>query len=588
MNLRERKAKYEKQKQPEGIKFNFDLTMMNTFCSYVLSENTNVHRNSLVSLRTVLSKIQESMFENNQECIIRFRFCKAVLDTKLVKKLIKRDLVLRDVYGVVGNNFENLDPNNFNELCNEDIKWVEDTIVSCMDTVFINNEILELRNVCDEYINANYINKMNYANRVKEKVGFMQTQFRRNDIDRDADNQVFRLSNSESSINDLYVRMNRPSYKLMTGMQGVNDILGGGFEGSRVYCFFGLPGEGKTVTLLNLLYQIKKYNKEYECRDKTKRPCLVLLTMENQVYESICTLFNIACSSEDINNYTPEEALQLMMAKELAVTMDSPIDIIVKYKPINSVDTNYLYKLTEDLEDEGYEVIGLIQDYIKRIKPLDDNKEPRFILGNVINDFKNFAIYKDIPVISASQLNREAARIVDDGRDSKKNDLVRKLGRANIGESSLIDENLDGSIFLTPEWVGDDKYMGIKLTKHRYKIYTHTTSIYQPFEEGNEVKLAEDEGMNKPLFKESLAKDNEAIKKAFGDTMRFSTNREIKDIDELERDESRLITGGTVYSEEPKAAAYHPIPKPEFVRIAYRDPNFKPGKVCIAYREKIS
>ena len=41
-------------------------------------------------------------------------------------------------------------------------------------------------------------------------------------------------------------------------------MLGGGFEKGRVYSFFGLPGEGKTVTLENLMYQIWKYNKGFK------------------------------------------------------------------------------------------------------------------------------------------------------------------------------------------------------------------------------------------------------------------------------------------------------------------------------------
>lgn len=575
MDIKQRKAKYgAKPKQLETIKFNFDLTVMNIFSSYVLSENTNIHRSSLVNLAYILSRIDESMFEGSQECIIRFRFCKQVLDTKLNKKLIRRDLVLRDVCGMVGNQFESLDTNLFGEISNHDIDWVEMTIASCMDILFINNSVNELQNTCTEYISSGFTEKANVMHKIKSKVDEMQTSFRRNDINRDKSDQTFRLSKAESTIVDIHREKNRPSHKLLTGMQGVNGMLGGGFEGSRVYCWFGLPGEGKTTTLLNILYQLKKYNTHYELRDKTKRPCLVFLTMENTTRESICTLFNIACSNQDISNYSVEEAMQIMMAKELAVTTESPIDIVIVYKPINSVDTNYLYKLTEDLEDEGYEVIALIQDYIKRILPLDNNKEERFRLGNVINDFKNFAIYKNIPVITASQLNREAARIIDDSRNSNKNDLVQKLGRANIGESSLIDENLDGTLILTPEWYNDRKYLGIKLTKHRYPIFTKTTSIYQPFEEGSEVKLVEDEGLAKPLYKTSLTRDDEEVKRAFGDTIRFSTRREIRDIDELEGMESKILTTGTVYGD--CEAAFTPF-KPEFKTIVERvNPKYIP------------
>jgi hypothetical protein len=74
------------------------------------------------------------------------------------------------------------------------------------------------------------------------------------------------------------------------------------------------------------------------------------------------------------------------------------------------------------------------------------------------------------------------------------------------------------------------------------------------------------------LYKESLRRDPEEIKKAFGNTVRFSVNREIKDIDELERDESKIITSGTVYGEETQAAAYTPFKETIFKQIVERVP----------------
>lgn len=568
MNFRDRKEKYMKKPKVESIKFNFDLTTMNLFCCYVLSENMSVHRSSISMLRELFNKFDEGIFENNQDCIIRYKFCKQVLETKLNKKLTARELVIRDVYGLLDNQFSQLDPNNFREISNEEVNWVEDTISNCMNMLFINNTAYDMQNACANFTNCDPTEKEYYGSLVKEKTVEMNIQFRKNELDRAGENDTFRLSNASNVIASVQERLNRPSHKLACGMQGLNAMLAGGFEGSRVYCFFALPGEGKTITLLNLLYQLKKYNKSYKCKDKTKRPCIVLLTMENKTHEAICTLFNIACSDEDISNYSPEEALQLMMARELAVTEENPIEIVIMYKPINSVNTDFLYKITEDLEDEGYETIAMLQDYIKRIRPMDNNPEERFRLGNVINDFRNFAAYKDIPVITASQLNREAARIIDDSRSANKNDLVKKLGRANIGESSLIDENLDATLFLTPEYVGNQKYMGMKITKHRFPIYTKDTSIYQPFVGDSEVKLMEDEGLIKPVYERSLATNSEdSIRKNFGDTIKFTSNREIKDIDDMQSDiidGDRLIPGGTSYSNDRRinrAAAFTPAVK---------------------------
>ena len=543
MDNTDRRKKYTKQpKQDQGLRFTFDITIMSAFCSYVVSENTSVHTSCLANLYTILNSIPESLFGDNQSLVVRFRFCKEALKTRLEKKITRKEFIIRDVIGPLGNKFEGLDVENLAELSNTEIMWLEKDISSIMDVMFINNNIVDLARECSDFVESDYTDKMKCVETIKDRVVKMNNEFRRHDLDMDSEDTMFKLSNPEGSIQKILDRMNSPSYKLVTGMQSFNQIIAGGFEGSRVYCFYGLPGEGKTTTLLNLLYQLKKYNGNYVCKDRTKKPCIVLLTMENQIHETVCTLYNIACSNDDIKSHSTQEIMDIMSQTGLAVTPESPIDIVIKYKPINSVDTNYLFKLTEDLEDDGYEVICLLQDYVKRIRPVEDNnKDERFRLGAVINDFKNYAVAKDIPVITASQINRDGARIVDDSRNSNRPDIIKKIGRVNIGESSLIDENLDASIFLLPEWdIAGNKYMGFKLTKRRFKADTSVTAdiFYQPFVDGNIVKLEEDYGCARPASKRTLTKGQNAI------VVRSSFNASNPNGNEVENKENSYFTSG--------------------------------------------
>ena len=577
--LEERRRRFSSKRHIEQptAKFNFDITVMNTFSAYCLSGNTNIHRNYLVTLRNVLNSITEAMFENNVECIIRYRFCKKVLEVKLDNNITNRALVVREVYGIMGNQFESLDPNGFPELSNDDVDWVEGTIATCANVLFINNSILDLGNLCTGYSSSDYTDKIKYVNDIKEKVSEMQTTFRRNDVDKDTNNTTIDFSNFNNTLEDIYSDMERPCYLLKTGIQALNGVLAGGFGGGKVYSFFGLPGEGKTTTLLNMAVQIKNYNKDYVCRDKTKIPCVAVLTMENNTKQVFETLFNIACSPEPLKNFDKADAKQLISA-QLGVSVSSPIDIVVKYKPINSVDCNYLYKFVEDLEDEGYEVIALIQDYIKRIRPVDKTGEPRIDIGNVINDFRNFALYKDIPVITASQFNREGVRILEDSRRVNKHNVVKNLSSSMIGESGLINENLDCTIFIAPEYIDGKKYMGFKCDKTRYRIFTKLTTFYQPFYDDNYVKYVCDEGLAEPLSRTSLIHDEAEMRNAFGNTIQFGARRDF-DLEELEdkpleseSDKDKAILGGTVYTDKEKnnnKAAYDPNPR-RLAKIAFR------------------
>nr|DAN42702.1 MAG TPA: DNA polymerase B Like Replicative Helicase [Caudoviricetes sp.] len=530
--FKDRRKKYSRKSKQDStkIRFNFDLTIMDLFCAYVLSENMNIHRNSLMILRDVFKALDETIFENNPACILRYRFCQDVLETKLIKNITSRDLVIRDVMGMIGDKYADLSPQSFREVTNDDVVWVEKTISSCSNLLFINNSVAEMGNLCNEFIATDYIHKEEVAKSIESKVAEMQSKFRRNSVDSDDQKNTINLMTAKNSMIELYDNVTRPRYKLRTGMHGLNGILAGGFEGGRVYSLFGLPSDGKTITLLNIAYQIKKYNKDYICKDKTKIPCVVVLTMENTAQEALNTLFNIACDNRPLDQIPKEEALGLL-DRELGVHADDPINIIVRYKPINSVDTSYLYKLTEDLADEGYEVICMIQDYIKRIRPEDYTRDMRIDLGNVINDFRNYAIFYGVPVLTASQFNRDAVRTIDESRNSNRHDLVTRVGRAMIGESGLIDENLDGSIFITREEMPDGQnYMGFRLTKKRYRIFTNVTTFYQPFHMENRIKYVEDVGCTEPAYRTKLIRDEKLFKEAFGETIKLEPKGEIKEI----------------------------------------------------------
>ena len=565
------KRKSSLRRQQEPTRFNFGLEEMNGFCSYILSENISIHHNSLKSLRELLCNyIDESIFANDQECIVRYRLAQQLLESKLDKGIDNRAFLVRDVQGIIGNRFDGLDMNQFRELSNEEVEWIERLISDCCSKAYINNHIFEIYDATSNYITSinNPLVTNDNINSISTAVEGYHQAMRKYAYNDNLDNTLD-MNNCDSVVSDIYKDQSRPVYRLKTGMQGLNGILGGGVENGRVYCFFGLPGEGKTVTLMNLAYQIKMFNKDYVCKDKTKIPCVAFLSMENTINQIMNMIFNIGCTSRPMTDF-PQAQVQQMLKSLLGVSEDNPINIVFRYKPINSVNTSYMYELYDELEDSGYEPICFIMDYIKRIRPVDYMKDMRLDLGNVINDFKNFAAEKDVPVLTASQFNREGVRMVDESRNSSRHDIVSKIGRAMIGESGLIDENLDFSIFIAKEWIDDNVWMGFKLAKHRDRIFTNVTTFYQPFHEDNAIKYQTDVGLSKPLYKETLVKSELEIREAFGETIKMNARKDIMPIQELLEKESRDLTpeeieekilGGKVYTNKPKEeAACNPLP----------------------------
>lgn len=501
---------YSKQ-QSDTIMMPFDLATLNIFCSYIMSQNQYIKKSNLVNMKYVFDKINKDSFKGDQDKIKRVEFINRGLEARIVHGYKLPHMILSYINGgVLAESL--LDINNFQEISGPELNWIHLTISACMKLTCTNSYIDELFELQENYRRSDYIGKANLVPAIESLIFEMQQRFRRTKVD-NSDNDIFTLKDGvyEDYITNLHETMSNPSSKLVTGMAGFNEMLNGGFQGGRGYILFGLPGEGKSLTMLDLAYQIKMNNKLYKPKDPTKIPCIIFLTMENSRDETVTRLIALSGKSGELIDYSPEELIKYSRLEAgLVIEETNPIDIVIKYVPGNSVDTDYLYTLYEELEDMGYEPICLIQDYIKRIRPvgLNSNSDTRIELGRVVDDFKNFAICKNIPVITASQMNRDATKYIDEGRKASKADLVRLLGRSNIGESMLILENIDAAFIIAPEIEvsSDIKYLGIQLIKRRYRANSNRSNIYQPYHT-NSIKLIEDVNSLKYVFKESLRSD---------------------------------------------------------------------------------
>lgn len=547
MDFNQRQQKFSRRrsskptKANDNILFGIDDVLMNLFCSYVVSQNRTIHRFSISNLDKLMRTINPSTFENNPLLAIKHRFLLKALQGRT--NGLPGELILSDVSRHMDTAALFQDPRFIRELSNDEVRYVEDTIAQFLNTMMFDSKLNNFMQLCKDYEHADYRERQAILDNIRSVMADTMTEFRRNDVANHSPSTRFRLSSMNDSMEEIHNYICNPSYKLVTGMQGFNALLGGGFQKTKLYCMFGMSGEGKTVTLVNLLYQIWKYNKGFKCKDPTKKPCIVLLTMENLVIEYICSLFHVITRGGNIRDCSSAEAcLEEFKSRKFEYKDIGDIEIVIDYKPVNTVDTRYMYQLVEELEEEGFETICFIMDYLMRIRPSEFTHDLYTDLGTIANDFKTFAILKDIPFITASQLNREAAKIIDEGRNANQTNIIKKLGRATIGDSVQIDRNIDGTIILVPEVsASGDRYMAYKLTKHRYEIFTNKVSIFQPMYEGSYIALVEDLFDPKPAFKESLARDVEEIREAFGEVERVTINNTIKSLEELTSTKKMLI-----------------------------------------------
>lgn len=488
------------------IDVNFDVKTLISMCSYAIYENTKVKRGLLMNMRNLFSMINQEPYTKDGR-IKYFNAVRSALEARIEKGLRDPELIMKYINGgiIEDNEVDGLSLNDIPPLSTDDCAWISETISEALKYSFLYKDIEILYDLTTKFKAADYRNKGEIVSQLEEEIIKINNLFRKARVE-NSQEVTFSLRNGEfqDAIYQIHDELTNPSCRLFTGMQGFNKLIGGAFETQRVYMLMGLAGAGKSLSLLNIAKQLKTNNKQYRPKDPTKTPVIVLLTMENSVKESVERLFEIS-TGEDIKNFDPDTAMQMMRERgELYLNDESPIDIIIKYMPNRSIDTSYLYTLTEDLEDQGYEVICLIQDHIKRIRSVERDADIRLELGNIVNEFKTFAMLKDCVVITNGHLNRDAIEKIK--ADSK--DPLEYVTAANISESMLIIDNLDCAIIIgRAEDEQGNSYMGFKRVKERFKVAINFNVVYQMFESPDSIKLIEDIDRRVPIYKTSLKED---------------------------------------------------------------------------------
>jgi len=503
--------------QTKKIPIKFDLSMLNMFIGYIFKKSVQITRKSLVNMKRLFDVIDESIYENNDQMQARLEFINKALEAKLDKGFENDDVIINycksDLY-----NKENQEIINnisiYTRINYEEIKYINKCIEDRLqyyylyfykDAIYETVERLDSGDYKSFYEINNKLTSIctDLINRVRSSKSLESTE-------------QFSLSdeNFDSNMIDIVTKLQNPSRVIKTGIQKLNEILSPGFLSSRLYMFVGLPGGYKSGMLLKVIRDTKMYNSDIQVKKPGKQPCALLITMENEVIETVERLFNMSVSTSNIRNFTPKQVVKMVKeSKEFVITNENNIDIIIQYWPNRSIDTNDLYTIIDDLSDDGKEVVLLSLDYIKRIRPAEKGRDEKEELKNISNELKTLAISYDIPVVTAHQLNRAGAAVVDAAMQANKEDLGKFLGRANIGSAWELVENSDVVIILNVEKKRQtgQYYLTFKRVKIRYKDMSDISYFNHPFDANDKMKLLDDIYLDHSLSEDSLISDFDAV-----------------------------------------------------------------------------
>jgi hypothetical protein len=474
--------KKSKNTKKEKIKIKLPLSTISKLLYYSLTINDLITVSNLVNLRRYINMIdiEKSFNEENELTSIQLlRLLMEILNlnidytvdsiSELKETIIERNDETEIPRSTIDMVFDHAKEYEFDE---KKIIYWNKFIQNQLDSISIYQDIPILKEVIETFEHPDPKTNETILPVAKEVLINLNRKFNLNSMDTDGKLNSFNITdrhNAKTVIRQSLESIYNPGNKIPTGYKLLDKMLGGGLQEERCYLLLGVAKSFKSGTMLNIVMNIVTNYVDYQLKDPEKTPAVLYFTMENSMIETFERIYRYLGIKFDFK-YTTEKNKNGKVIKKYHITdkdVDNILDVIeketiektgialrIEFRTHMSVDTGELDKLYENYAlIDNQEIIFVAQDYIKRIhsQRAYRTEQKRDELGEVINEFCNFSKIRKIPVLTASQLNRDGLKVVESAKSNRKKDLARKLGGSQVGESSLIYENADYTIITNRE-----------------------------------------------------------------------------------------------------------------------------------------
>lgn len=420
----------------------FSIDDLDTFCLYVSNLSSDiVSHSALVNAKTMFEMLDRKPYANNDSLKARIEYITLVLEARVDLNLTAKGLIKSHV-------LRNCDPRLKDIIEDEIIKTSTSSKISDANCKYINTVVFEnlingyslvysqkLMDLFDKKDTGYYKRVTDFSTDLKNLVSEMDSDIKRSE-EYTREGKGFDLSsnNINHEVRSVLKELRAPTNKLKTGLQYLNKMLNGGFESGRSYLFMGATGIGKSIVLLSVALWIKKYN-NLPKKDGYKQAVL-FISQENSKAETFERLFNMNVTGEDIRNFSDEEIEDKLRQTNLIIDEndDNGINFIFRYFSDREIGVGDIDELIDTFSRKGIQIICVVQDYIEKLKPKFKYTELRHSLGSIATEMSELAKRRNIPFISAAQLNRMASSIVDNAIANNKTNTTKLLGKQNISE----------------------------------------------------------------------------------------------------------------------------------------------------------
>lgn len=283
---------------------------------------------------------------------------------------------------------------------------------------------------------------------------------------------------------------------ILTGIRGLNTLLSPGYLSGCLYVYAGLPGNYKSGILLKSHVDTLRFNEHLKNTTNGKTPISMYISMENTMAQTVRRLWSLLFPTADMSMFSVDEITEMINNTLTEKGMRS----VILYYGYREKSTADLANIIRSYNDENNEVVAVHLDYIKRIRPgrtdAAATANEKAELNAIMNELKLICSQFNIPIVTGHQLNREAARMVDETiRNGGFNKTDQALSRSQIGTAWEVMEVADFLAQINIENNGETKMLLIKAAKQR-DIDSNTdstiTAIRHPFLSPQSFALKDD------------------------------------------------------------------------------------------------
>ena len=255
------------------------------------------------------------------------------------------------------------------------------------------------------------------------------------------------------------------------GWSCINDMTQGGFRRGEFITVSALQHNYKSSFVKSIFAQILRLNVP-KLKNPDKKPLLLFISLEEELNNIFLFFYQYLKYSEEGIIYTKRELEELSIEETSKYvrekfTANGFSAKVLRFNP-SYLTYERLFELIENYELQGYEVQGVILDYVKKMNRAGVNKTgpSGTDLLELFSIIRNFMSSKNIMFVTPHQLSTDAKRLQRNGMPPE--EFVKFVAhKGYYADSSQLDQEIDLELFLAKARINKKWYLTIQRGKHR-------------------------------------------------------------------------------------------------------------------------